>query len=187
MPSVTAWVCADPHSEVVEALRWARALIATGRAVPEEIAIAAADPGPWDESMQTLVASATLPVHFSHGVPILSTVDGQACAALAELLGQGFTQERVRRWLAHSARRCAGLEALPDSSLAGIRAEAHLNDLAQWRRALDLAQAQRTDGARPALVLLPALELLSRGWRAAEDAGQRLLPASAARVWGAAL
>ncbi|RWH52859.1 MAG: PD-(D/E)XK nuclease family protein [Mesorhizobium sp.] len=184
---VTAWVCADPHSEVVEALRWARELIATGRARPEEIAIAAAAPGPWDESMQTLVASSELPVHFSHGMPILSTVEGQACAALAELLGRGLSQERVRRWLAHSAGRCAGLEALPEHPLAGIQGQAHLNDLAHWRPALDLAQARRTDGARPALVLLPALELVSQGWAAAEEAGQRLLPAAAVRVWRAAM
>ncbi len=187
-PSTTAaWVCADPHSEVVEALRWARELIAAGRARPEEIAIATAAPGAWDESMQTLVASAELPVHFSHGTPILSTVDGQACAALAELLGQGLSQERVRRWLAHSAGRCAALVALPEHPLAGVRAQVHLNDLTQWRRALHLAAAQRTDGARPALSLLPALELASRRWAAAEEAGQRLLPASAARVWSAAL
>lgn len=185
--AIAAWVCADPHSEAVEALRWARELIATGRAKPEEIAIATAAPGAWDESMQTLVASAELPVHFSHGTPILSTVDGQACAALAELLGQGLSQERVRRWLAHSAGRCAALAALPEHPLAGIQAQVHLNDLVHWRRALDLAQGQRTDGARPALSLLPALELTSRGWAAAEEAGQRLLPASAARVWSVAL
>lgn len=185
--AAAAWICADPHAEVVEALRWARELMATGRARPEEIAIATVAPGPWDESMQTLVASAELPVHFSHGTPILSTVEGQACGALAELLGQGLSQERVRRWLAHSARRCPGLEALPDNPLAGIRGQVHLNELAHWRRALDLAEVQRTDGARPTLSLLPALELISRGWAAAEEAGQRLLPVSAARVWSAAM
>lgn len=185
--AATAWICADPHAEVVEALRWARELIATGRARPEEIAIATAAPGPWDESMQTLIASAELPVHFSHGTPILSTVDGQACAALAELLGQGLSQERVRRWLAHSARRCAGLAALPENPLAGVQGQVHLNDLTHWRRALDLAEAQRTDGARPALSLLPALELISRGWVSAEEAGQRLLPISATGVWSAAM
>lgn len=185
--AMTAWVCADPHSEVVEALRWARELITTGRAKPEEIAIAAAAPGPWDASMQTLVASAALPVHFSHGTPILSTVDGQACAALAELLGRGLSQERVRRWLLHSARRCPGLDALPDNPLAGIQGQAHLNDLVHWRRALDVAQARRGDGARPAQVLLPALELISRGWAAAEEAGRTLLPAAAVRTWSAAM
>ncbi|MCK1721610.1 PD-(D/E)XK nuclease family protein [Bradyrhizobium sp. 141] len=185
--ALTAWVCADPHAEVVEALRWARELIASGTARPEEIAIATAAPGPWDESMQTLVASAELPVHFSHGTPILSTVDGQACAALAELLGQGLSQERVRRWLAHSMRRCTALEALPDNPLAGVPGHVHLNGFVHWRRALNLAQAQRTDGARPALLLLPALELICRGWAAAEEAGRRLLPAAAARVWSAAM
>lgn len=185
--STTIWICADPHSEVVEALRWARELVATGQAAPEEIAISAAAPGPWDETMQTLVASSGLPVHFSHGVPVLSTVEGQACAALSELLGLGLTQERVRRWLAHSAGRCTGLSGLPDAPLAGVQTEAHLNDLAQWRRVLDLAQLRRADGARPGSVLLPALELLAQGWAAAETAGQTLLPTAAGRVWRAAL
>lgn len=185
--STAAWMCADLHSEVVEALRWARELVATGQAAPEEIAISAAAPGPWDETMQTLVASSGLPVHFSHGVPVLSTVEGQACAALSELLGLGLTQERVRRWLAHSAGRCAGLSGLPDAPLAGVQTEAHLSDLAQWRHVLDLAQPRRADGARPGPVLLPALELLAQGWAAAEVAGQTLLPAAAGRVWRAAL
>lgn len=185
--AMKVWVCADPHSEVVESLRWARELIATGKAKPEEIAIAAAAPGAWDESMQTLAASAELPVYFSHGKPILSTVDGQACAALAELLGQGLSQERVRRWLAHSARRCVGLAALPDNPLAGVPDQAHLNDLVQWRRALELAQAQRLDGAQPAPILLAAFELISRGWAAAEEAGKRWLPKSSSRVWDVAM
>jgi hypothetical protein len=186
-PAIAAFVCADPHSEVVEALRWARELIASGRAMPEEIAIAAAATGVWDESMQTLAASADLPIHFSHGVPILSTVDGQACAALAELLGQGLSQDRVRRWLAHSARQCAGLQGLPYNPLAGVHSEAHLNDVAAWRRALDLAESKRTDKIGSAPILLPALELLSGGWTVAEEVGRTLLPTSAARVWKAAL
>ncbi len=180
-------ICADPHSEVVEALRWARELIATGRAAPQEIAIAAVAPGPWDETLQVLVASSGLPVHISHGTPVLGTVDGQACAALVEILGQGLSQERVRRWLAHSAGRCSGLAGMADDPLQGVPAQARLDDLAQWIRALQLAQSRRADGARPATALGPALERLSLGWAAAETSGEALLPSSAGRVWRAAL
>jgi hypothetical protein len=186
-PATTVSICADLRSEVVEALRWARELVASGRAKPEEIAIAAAAPAGWDEAMSSLVQSSGLPVHISHGVSILATVDGQACAALAELLGQGLSQERVRRWLAHSAGRCAGLEGLAVAPLMGINAEAHLGDVGQWRQAVSRAEHARSDGARPGTILVPALELLAQGWPAAQAAGARLLPTSARRVWEAAL
>jgi hypothetical protein len=31
-------------------------------------------------------------------VPALSSWEGQSCAALADVLGNGLSQERVRRW-----------------------------------------------------------------------------------------
>ncbi|MDB5584767.1 MAG: hypothetical protein JWR80_9943, partial [Bradyrhizobium sp.] len=185
--SAQIFICADPHAEVAEALRWARDLVASGRAAPHEIALATAAPRAWDDHMLALSRSAELPVHFSHGVSILTTMDGQACAALAELLAHGLSQERVHRLLAHSAGRCTGLQALPANPLAGLSAEAHLGDLAQWRRALERAQTLRVDGTRPAAVLIPALELLSQGWPAAEEAGALLLPGSSLTVWRAAL
>jgi hypothetical protein len=180
-------ICADPSGEVVEALRWARSLIASGQAVPEEIALVAAAPEPWDDAMLALARAADLPIHASHGVPILATVEGQACAALAELLSQGLTQDRVRRLLAHSAGRSRDLQDLPPTPLAGLPAAATLGDLAQWRTALALARARRDDEADPASILMPALELLTRGLPAAEEAGARLLPRPAAKVWAAAL
>lgn len=185
--SSTTVICSDPHAEVVESLRWARQLIASGQARPHEIAIAAAAPQAWDDPMQALAASADLPVHFTHGVPILATVAGQACAALAELLDQGLSQERVRRWLAHSAGRCEALQHLPSAPLAGIAAGAHLGGIEAWRLALARAEGERVDGARPAAALLPALERIDRGWAEAEAAGRLLLPSGAAAVWAAAL
>jgi hypothetical protein len=89
--------CANPHAEVVEALRWLRQLLASGRARPEEIAIAAASPQGWDEPFLVLARTAGLPLHFSHGVPALSTREGQACAALADTLLNGISQDRIRR------------------------------------------------------------------------------------------
>jgi hypothetical protein len=41
--------CCNPHAEVVESLRWIRELLATDRARPEEIAVAAPATEAWDE------------------------------------------------------------------------------------------------------------------------------------------
>lgn len=66
---IAADVCADPRSEVREALRWARAQIAEGGMPPEELAITAASPTTWDDTFLVLAREARLPLHFSHGVP----------------------------------------------------------------------------------------------------------------------
>jgi hypothetical protein len=99
-PSIPEIVsCANPRAEVVEALRWMRELVASGRARPEEIAICATATENWDEHMLVLATDADLPVHFSHGVPALASREGQACAALADVLLNGLSQHRVRRLL----------------------------------------------------------------------------------------
>jgi hypothetical protein len=49
--------CADPHAEVVEALRWVRELLATGVARPEEVAICAPATEPWDEHFLVLATA----------------------------------------------------------------------------------------------------------------------------------
>jgi hypothetical protein len=95
--SVSAEVSADPKSEVVEALRWVRQLLASGQAKAEEIAIAATSTPDWDDHFLAYVRNAGLPLHFPHGVPALSTPEGQACAALADILTSGLSQERIWR------------------------------------------------------------------------------------------
>ncbi|WP_204278649.1 hypothetical protein, partial [Enterobacter kobei] len=61
---LSADLCADPRSEVREALRWARALVTAGKASPNEIAISAASPTAWDDAFLVLSREAGLPVHF---------------------------------------------------------------------------------------------------------------------------
>jgi hypothetical protein len=60
--------CATPQHEALEAYRWMRELIASGKARPEEIAIAAASPADFDDHMMALSADANIPIHFVHGV-----------------------------------------------------------------------------------------------------------------------
>src|SRR5947207_1408054 len=53
-PEVHSESCASPRHEALEVLRWARELIASRRARPEEIAIAAASPEEWDDHFLAL-------------------------------------------------------------------------------------------------------------------------------------
>lgn len=179
--------CADSSAEVVESLRWARELIASGRARPEEIAICSTSTERWDEYFVTLVDSSALPIHFSNGRPALSTWDGQACAALVDVLLNGLSQDRIRRLLRYSAGRCAALEDLPPNAMKGLHRAAGLFELSQWQRALADAIAKDADRIDPAPVLLPSLELLARGMSAARRAGELLLGGPARSMWFRAL
>jgi hypothetical protein len=179
--------CADPRAEAVEALRWARELIAARRATPDEIAICSASTHGWDAHVHALASSANLPVHFSHGLRTLSSYDGQACAALADLLLNGLSQERVRRFLRY--RRCitGELGTLPPTWDAGISREAALFDLEQWRRALDMATRDNEERTNVRAVLMTALTALSEGIGAARDVGKRVLRGEAFTIWNEAL
>ena len=183
-PDIVA--CADPRHEALEAVRWMRGLLSSGRARPRDIAIAAADPGPWDAVMLAARAGTGLPLHFSHGIPALETRNGQACAALANLLQHGLSRERVRRVLAHCAA-APGLARLPSAALLGVARHAALTEMAHWRVALAAALPTRGNGDDPAPVLLPLLEMGITGLAAAAEAGRLFLPAGARELWAEAL
>ncbi|WP_311028633.1 PD-(D/E)XK nuclease family protein [Mesorhizobium koreense] len=179
--------CASPRAEVVEALRWIRELIASGRARPDEIAVCATATEDWDDHMLVLAGDAGLPLHFSHGLPALASWEGQVCAALADVLLNGLSQDRVRRLFGHSAGRSRGLDALPPTWAQGLRPGAALFELEQWRRALDEAHTHRTDGVDVRPLLIPVLEVLARGAGAADAAGGLLLGRAARALWVEAL
>jgi RecB family exonuclease len=179
--------CANPRAEVVEALRWMRELIASGRARPEEIAICATATEEWDQHFLVLVADADLPVHFSHGVPVLASREGQACAALADVLLNGLSQDRIRRLFGHAAGRSRALADLPATWSIGLQPGAALFELDQWRRALDEATVRRTDGIDSRPTVMPILELLAQGPEAAAQAGAMLMGTAARALWTEAL
>ena len=179
--------CADPSAEVVESLRWARELIASGRARPEEISICSTSTERWDQYLVTLVDSSDLPIHFSNGRPALSSWDGQACAALVDVLLNGVSQDRIRRLLRYSAGRCEALRELPPHAMKGLHSAAGLFEFVQWPRALADATASDPDRTDPAPVLLPVLELLAQGISVAVRAGELLLSGSARSMWFRAL
>ena len=179
--------CATPRAEVVEALRWMRELVVSGRARPEEIAICATATEDWDDHMLVLATDAGLPLHFSHGVPALASRDGQSCAALADILVSGLSQDRVRRLFGHAAGRSRALDDLPLTWARGLRPGAALFEFDQWRRALDDAHTRRADGIDVRPMLVPVLELLARGPDAVDEAGGLLLGSAAGVLWAEAL
>jgi hypothetical protein len=67
-PEPLLFSCAHPQHEVLEAFRWMRALLASGKAKPEDIAIAAASPADFDDHVMALSGDSNLPVRFVHGI-----------------------------------------------------------------------------------------------------------------------
>ena len=111
--AIALFACATPQHEVLEAFRWMRALIASGTARPEEIAIAAASPADFDDHVIALSRDANLPIHFVHGIKAVATATARLRAALADVLVKGISQERVRRLFATAARGSPAIAGLP--------------------------------------------------------------------------
>jgi hypothetical protein len=99
-----------------------RNLISSGAARPGDIALAAAHPEAWDEHFLALAADTGIRIHFSHGVPALSTRDGQRCAALADLLLRGLSEARVRRLVTLCHREVASSIGCRPTGLPHCRA-----------------------------------------------------------------
>ncbi len=178
-PEERAFGCATPGHEALEAMRWARSLIASGTAKPHEIAIAATSTAAWDDEFVALTRSSSLPLSFVSGRPALTTWDGQRCAALADVLHNGLSQGRVRRLLSVCRGQSKALDRLPVRSLP-VPSQASLSTADDWDRAL-----------RPhpehASVLGPILRKLEQGSDAAVSAGEMLLGGSALALWREAL
>ena len=184
-PTQTSVVCATPKHEVVEALRWARQLIVSGRARPHEIAIVASSTEDWDEDFRVLVADSQLPVHFVHGCSATSTFPGQQASSLATVMLEGLSHDRVVRAL-RLLHNIPKLKSLPGDWYTSLSPDAPLLKLRHWQISLDkLAEDPEKPDFRP--VLLPILALLSQGAPAAEQVGEELLAGQARAIWLRAL
>ena len=179
---VVADACADPRAEVVEALRWARELLARGDVAASEVAIATTSTESYDAQLPALAREAGLPLFSTHGLPALDSLDGRACAALADALLRGPTQERMRRLL-----RLVDVDGIPADWSRRLPRGALLADAGQWRSALEAARPQRTSGARAEEALPDLVALLSGGHAVAAEAGERVLRGGARRLWRDAL
>lgn len=178
--------CANPRHECVEAMRWARELIASAKTAPQEIAIAAATPADWDAHLIAMSRDANIPVHFAHGRPVLSTADGQVCAALAEALLKGLTQDRMRRLVPLLRSQCGRLQDLPRDWTRVLPRDAPLTSLELWRRHLARVE-DWPGGINFSQALADALEPIAQGPDNARAAGAALLDGLSMSIWRQAL
>ena len=187
-PEVAAVSAATAYHEAVEAMRWARQLLASGRAEPADIAVASATPADYDDHLLALRADASLDLHFVHGVKVTASREGQAAAALADILLRGLSQTRMRR-LNTLLRGYPGPFAdLPDGWTRILPAEAPLSSPEAWTRLLDRLTADRwPDGKDHGPALAAIVGLLFQGIEAAEEAGETLLRGQVRAIWRKAL
>jgi len=164
--------CAGPRHEALEAFRWARALLAQGRARPEEIAIASASPEGWDEYFSALETMSGIPLHFVHGRRVLGFADGQLIAALAETLLLGISRTRMLR-LVHLLRdQIKYFRDIPMNWHSQLPQDAPLLDIAQWMRILGSPDFH--EGGEHLSLLREIVEASALGVTRAQEAGERL-------------
>lgn len=185
-PEVLRVSCANPRHEALEALRWARRLVAAGQARPEDIAIATPAPQEWDNHLAAIASDAGLPLAFIHGRPALATRDGQAAAALAEVLLDGLSQTRVRRAMALVRNMSDQTRALPENWHSILKRDAPLLIPEQWRQAIASVETW-PEGRNFGAELQAVIDLLSRGTEAAAEIGEQLLAGRALGIWRKAL
>ena len=161
-------------------------LLASGVS-PSEIAIATASPADYDDHFLALRADANIDLHFVHGVRTVTTREGQAAAALADIVVRGLSQSRLRR-LAALCRDSGPFETLPEGWLRVLPTDAPLSTPGAWNRLLArLKPEDWPDGADHAPALRAAVELLAKGPDAAAEIGEAFLKGRALAIWRKAL
>ncbi|WP_033048164.1 PD-(D/E)XK nuclease family protein [Sinorhizobium meliloti] len=185
-PTVSSVSAATAYHEAIEAMRWARALLASGVS-PSDIAIATASPADYDDHFLALRADANIDLHFVHGVRTATTREGQAAAALADIVVRGLSQSRLRR-LAALCRDSAPMASLPDGWLRVLPSDAPLSTSTAWNRLLTrLKPYDWPDGMDHAPTLRAAVDLLAKGPDAAQEIGEAFLKGRALSIWRKAL
>jgi hypothetical protein len=186
-PKVEAVSAANGYHEAIEALRWARELIASGAAKPSEIAIAAAAPAAYDDEFMALRADANIDLHFVHSIRVVTTRDGQTAAALADILVRGVSQPHLRR-LATLLAGAGPFKALPDGWQRVLPPDAPLSSPDAWARLIGTLTAERwPDRVDHSAALSAIVDTLSGGVAQAEEIGRAFLSGGALRIWRKAL
>jgi hypothetical protein len=186
-PTIATVSAATAYHEAIEALRWARALVASGTE-PGDIAIAAVAPADYDDHLLALRADANLDLHFVHGVKITACREGQAAAALADIILRGLSQTRMRRLSALLSTYGGPFQALPEGWTRILPADAPLTSPESWVRLIDRTTAAEWPGAvHHGATLLDIVNLLAQGAAAAEAIGGALLHGRTLAIWRKAL
>ena len=187
-PEIQSESCASPRHEALETMRWARALLASGRAKPEEIAIAAASPAEWDDHFQALSEMAGIDLHFVHGRKALSTPEGQLAAALAEVLLRGFSQARMTRLIALLRSHNSNFTIVPGNWWRDLPEDAPLLNAASWRDVLPTMLNPADANSEAVVRILSSLtETLAFGLKRAAEVGALLLRGRSLAIWERAL
>ena len=167
-------------------MRWVRSLLASGVS-PYEIALATASPADYDDHFLALRSDANIDLHFVHGVRTVTTRDGQASAALADIVVRGLSQSRLRR-LAALCRDSGPFEALPEGWLRVLPTDAPLSTPGAWSRLLArLTPESWPDRADHVPALRTVVGTLAKGPDAAGEIGEAFLKGRALAIWRKAL
>jgi len=187
-PEIVTVSASTAYHEAIEALRWARQLVASGAADPAEIAIASVTPADYDDHFLAMRADANLDLHFVHGVKITACREGQAAAALADILVRGPSQTRMRRLSSLLAAYPGPFQALPAGWTRILPADAPLASPQAWTHLLNrLTAADWPDAIDHGPALREIIDLLSQGVAAAEAIGEALLNGRTLAIWRKAL
>jgi len=187
-PKVQAVSAATAYHEAIEALRWARNLMSSGKAQPADIAIAAASSADYDDHFLALRAEANIDLHFVHGIKVTANRDGQAAAALADIVIRGLSQTRIRRLSALCGSDTGPFQALPKGWLRLLPADAPLASVSSWQRLLGRLTANDwPDGLDHTPNLRAIIDLLAKGHPAADEIGTAFLTGRALAIWRKAL
>lgn len=186
-PTVSAVSAATAYHEAIEAMRWVRSLLASGQVAPSNIAIATASPADYDDHFLALRADSNIDLHFVHGVRTVTTREGQAAAALADIVVRGLSQSRLRR-LAALCRDTVLFETLPEGWLRVLPTDAPLSTPNAWNRLLARLKPEAwPDGANHTPTLRAAVDVLAKGPDAAQEIGEAFLKGRALAIWRKAL
>jgi hypothetical protein len=187
-PTVIAISASTAYHEVIEALRWARRLIASGVAKPAEIGIAAAIPSEYDDDFLAVRSDSNLDLHFVHGIKVTATREGQTVAALADILVRGVSQTRFRRLASLVGNKGGPFKKLPDGWAKVLPSNAPLSTPESWKRFLvGLTDTDWSDGVNHASDLREIVGLLEKGTTNAAETGEALLGGQALTIWRKAL
>ena len=184
-PVPSAVTCATPAHEMIEALRWARQLIVSGRAKPQEITITSASVDAFDDYLRALRAECDLPLYFGQGHMALSGHAGQQAAALAELLLRGISQDRVLRAVRFLGHENTELKGLPEGWDRMLNPSAPLLRLEHWVYEVERVRSEKQVDLCP--TLLAFVRDVDRGLPRAEEVGERWLRGIARQIWRRAL
>ena len=187
-PQVTAVSAATALHEAIEALRWARQLMASGAAAPTDIAIASVTPTDYDDHFLALRNDANIDLHFAHGIRITASREGQTAAALADILVRGLSQTRMRRLATLLGTENGPFQQFPEGWTKLLPTDSPLSTETAWNQLLGrLTTADWTDGIDHSPALLDLVRLLRQGVKAAEATGETLLQGRALKIWRKAL